>query len=151
MDFDASRPIWHQLVEEFSRRIAVGTWTAGHRIPGVRDLAAELGVNPNTVQRALAELEREGLCRSERAVGRFVTEDAERIAALRRSLATEGADAYVTYARGLALTLADATELLARRWQAPATNTSAAGQKHAEPTYPDHPDNTHPRPPGVPS
>ena len=74
MDFDASRPIWLQLREEFTRRIVIGRWAPGKQIPGVRELAVELGVNPNTVQRTLAELERDGLCRSERAVGRFVTD-----------------------------------------------------------------------------
>ena len=69
MDFDASRPIWLQLREEFTRRIVIGRWAPGKQIPGVRELAVELGVNPNTVQRTLAELERDGLCRSERAVG----------------------------------------------------------------------------------
>jgi len=71
VDFDASRPIWLQLREEFTRRIVIGRWAPGKQIPGVRELAVELGVNPNTVQRTLAELERDGLCRSERAVGRF--------------------------------------------------------------------------------
>ena len=70
MDFDASRPIWLQLREEFTRRIVIGRWPPGKQIPGVRELAVELGVNPNTVQRTLAELERDGLCRSERAVWR---------------------------------------------------------------------------------
>ena len=64
MDFDASRPIWLQLREEFTRRIVIGRWAPGKQIPGVRELAVELGVNPNTVQRTLAELERDGLCRS---------------------------------------------------------------------------------------
>ena len=92
MDFDASRPIWLQLREEFTRRIVTGRWQLGQQIPGVRELAVELRVNPNTVQRTLAELERDGLCRSERAVGRFVTDDAERIARLRSDLATGAAN-----------------------------------------------------------
>ena len=74
MEFDATRPIWLQLVAEFSRRIAVGLWPPGHRIPGVRDLAAELNVNPNTVQRSLAELERQSLCYTDRTAGRYVTD-----------------------------------------------------------------------------
>ncbi|GMA41019.1 GntR family transcriptional regulator [Mobilicoccus caccae] len=75
MEFDPARPIWHQLIHEFSRRIVTGEWSPGGRIGGVRELAGELGVNPNTVQRALSELERDGLCRSERTAGRFVTDD----------------------------------------------------------------------------
>lgn len=116
MDFDPSRPIWHQLIEEFSRRIVVGAWGPGQRIAGVRELAGELGVNPNTVQRALAELERDGLARSERTAGRFVTDDADRIRDLRRTLAVGVTDAYIQRAHGLGLDLRDATSLLEQRW-----------------------------------
>ena len=55
MQFDSAQPIWLQLVDEFSRRIAAGEWRAGARISPVRELASELTVNPNTVQRAFAE------------------------------------------------------------------------------------------------
>ena len=58
MDLDDSRPIWIQLVDDFRMRIVTGIWPAGTRIPSVRDLATQAGVNPNTVQRALAELDR---------------------------------------------------------------------------------------------
>lgn len=116
MEFDTSRPIWHQLIEEFSRRIVVGQWAPGGRIGGVRELAADLGVNPNTVQRALAELEREGLCRSERTSGRFVTDDPARIAGLRRQLAAGAADDYIQRARGLGMDPDDATTLITERW-----------------------------------
>lgn len=116
MEFDPSRPIWHQLVHEFSRRIVVAQWPPGSRIGGVRELAGELGVNPNTVQRALAELEREGLCRSERTTGRFVTDDEDRIRRLRRTLAADAADDYIAQARGFGIPLADATALITERW-----------------------------------
>lgn len=116
MDFDTSRPIWHQLVEEFSRRIVVGQWSPAARIGGVRELAAELGVNPNTVQRALAELERDGLCRTERAAGRFVTDDIARIDDLRQAMAAGAADDYITRTQGFGLRLDDAVALLRKRW-----------------------------------
>ncbi|HIW66539.1 MAG TPA: GntR family transcriptional regulator, partial [Candidatus Dietzia merdigallinarum] len=48
MQFDNSSPIWTQLVAEFSRRIVTGDWAPGEKMPGVRELAADLGVNPNT-------------------------------------------------------------------------------------------------------
>ncbi|MGO1489145.1 MAG: GntR family transcriptional regulator [Arachnia sp.] len=117
MDFDTSSPIWLQLVSEFSRRIVTGEWEAGERIPGVRELALQLGVNPNTVQRTLGEMEREGLCRSERTAGRFVTDDAQRISALRRALVTEAADEYVRVGRGLGMDIADALALIDERWR----------------------------------
>lgn len=116
MEFDPSRPIWHQLVHEFSRRIVVGEWQPGGRIGGVRELAGELGVNPNTVQRALSELERDGLCRSERTLGRFVTEDAARLRELRQSLAAGAADDYIAHAQGFGISLDDALSLVTKRW-----------------------------------
>ncbi len=116
MEFDPTQPIWLQLVAEFSRRIVVGTWQPGERVPGVRDLAVELGVNPNTVQRSLAELERDGLMRTERTTGRFVTDDPDRLQGLRRQLASQAADDYITRARGFAMDLAAAQALIDERW-----------------------------------
>ena len=117
MQFDPSTPIWVQLVSEFSRRIVVGAWPSGSKVPGVRELAVELGVNPNTAQRALAELEREGLCRSERTSGRFVTDDTARIDALRAELAHEAADEFVDRVRGLQMRHEQAQRLIEERWK----------------------------------
>lgn len=116
MDFNPSAPIWLQLVEEFSRRIAVGDWEPGQKIAGVRELAGEVGVNPNTVQRSLSELEREGLCRSERTAGRFVTTDTDLLTQLRRRLALEVVDDFVYRARGFQITYEDAQALVSERW-----------------------------------
>ena len=116
MEFDTSSPLWIQLVSEFSRRIVTGEWNAGDKIPGVRDLAGQMGVNPNTVQRSLGEMEREGLCRSERTAGRFVTADANRIGALRRALAADAADSYIRASHGLNLNPTDAVALIQERW-----------------------------------
>ena len=68
-------PIYTQLVEQIKQAIVSGVFAPGERLLAVRDLAAEAGVNPNTMQRALAELEREGLVFSLRTTGRYVTED----------------------------------------------------------------------------
>lgn len=116
MEFDTSSPIWGQLVAEFSRRIVTGEWPPGERIAGVRELASELGVNPNTTQRALAELERQQLCRSERTAGRFVTSDVDRIDILRAELVQGAADDFVRRARGLGMPPAQARRLIEERW-----------------------------------
>ena len=116
MHFDTSSPIWVQLVEEFSRRIVTGQWAAGQKMPGVRELATDLGVNPNTAQRALAELERLELCRSERTTGRFVTTDASRIDEVRADLATDAADEFLRRVRGLGMARTQARTLLDNRW-----------------------------------
>lgn len=116
MEFDTGSPIWGQLVAEFSRRIVTGEWPPQGKIAGVRELASELGVNPNTVQRSLAELERQELCHSERTAGRFVTSDAARIDALRAELAQEAADDFVRRAHGLGMHSAQARRLIEERW-----------------------------------
>lgn len=118
MQFDDSSPIWLQLVDECSRRIVTGQWPAATKLPGVRDLAVELGVNPNTVQRAMSELDRLGVTASDRTKGRFVTDDAARIDALRREVAAGHADDFVRRARGLGMSLDGARTLLETRWQA---------------------------------
>ena len=92
---DKNRPIYIQLVEELQSRIVSGAYPPGAKVDSVRDLAAEAAVNPNTMQRALAELEQSGLLRAERTSGRFVSEDEELIAAVRKSLAKEKIEAFV--------------------------------------------------------
>lgn len=83
------RPIYVQLMETITAAIASGTLAAGSRLPSVREMAAQAGVNPNTMQRALAELEREGLLYSQRTAGRFVTDQSGRITQKRKELAMQ--------------------------------------------------------------
>lgn len=87
-DFDNSKPIYIQLVEELKLRVISGQLAAGSKLDSVRDLAEEAGVNPNTMQRALAELERDQLVYSQRTSGRFVTQDMELIKVMRNQYAT---------------------------------------------------------------
>ena len=85
--FSNDAPIYAQLIRGIQIRIVAGIFPTGERLPSVRDLAAEAGVNPNTMQRALAELERDGLVFSQRTAGRFVTEDKTMIEKAKRGLA----------------------------------------------------------------
>lgn len=80
-------PIYAQLIEQIKVGIVSGVFPLGQRLPSVRDLAAEAGVNPNTMQRAMTELERDGLVYSQRTAGRFVTEDKAMIERAKRDLA----------------------------------------------------------------
>ncbi len=89
------RPIWMQLTEQLTERIVSGVYPLGSRVPSVRELAAEAKVNPNTMQRALAQLEQEGLVVTNRTTGRTVTEDADAVDHTRRSLAEEKMELYV--------------------------------------------------------
>ena len=85
--FSNDLPIYSQLIGQIKVGIVSGVFPPGERLPSVRDLATEAGVNPNTMQRALAELERDGLVYSQRTAGRFVTEDAAMIEQANRGLA----------------------------------------------------------------
>ena len=87
----ANMPIYMQIMQKVREAIASGELAPGARVASVRELAGAFAVNPNTMQRALNELEREGLLVSERTSGRFVTKDTAQIDAMRRQLAEEAA------------------------------------------------------------
>lgn len=87
-NLDSSRPIYAQIIEKVSLDIVSGKYQPGDKLPSVRDLAAQAGVNPNTMQKALSELERENLVHSARASGRFITEDKAMIEKMREELAS---------------------------------------------------------------
>lgn len=86
MEFNPAEPIYLQIAEEFRRQILSGRRAPGSRVESVRDLAQDLGVNPNTIQRALTELERERLICTERTAGRTVTSDSFRITLARERM-----------------------------------------------------------------
>ena len=85
--FQPDRPIYSQLMEQIKRRIITGEYPPGEKMPSVRELAMEAAVNPNTMQKAFAQLEQEGLLHTQRTSGRFVTEDRERIMSIKEDLA----------------------------------------------------------------
>ena len=87
--FQSNVPIYLQLVNNFKHRIVSGDLQAGSKLESVRDLAISFEVNPNTMQRALAELEWDGLVYADRTVGRFITEDKELIIKMKESVAQE--------------------------------------------------------------
>ena len=80
----AERSVYLQLIDILKQKILSGEYKPGERLPSVRELAADAEVNPNTMQRALTELERIGLLYTQRTNGRFVSEDAARLSELRR-------------------------------------------------------------------
>ena len=88
-NFRNDQPIYSQLTQRLTEAIVSGIYAPGEKLPSVRDLAVEAGVNPNTVQRALSELEREGLVFSQRTAGRFVTESENMIINAKLRIADE--------------------------------------------------------------
>lgn len=89
MEFQANIPIYLQLIDMIKLQIVSGKLQPGEKMKPVRELAMEYGVNPNTMQKALAELEWEKLLYTMRTAGRYVTEDAVLISRLRENLAAE--------------------------------------------------------------
>ena len=111
-EFRGDSPIYAQLMDQLRRRIVSGDLPPGERLPSVRELSAQAGVNPNTVQRAMAEMERLGLVHSQRTAGRFVTEDETVIRSLRAELAREQIDTFLAGMRQLGFDRAEITALL---------------------------------------
>lgn len=88
-NLDSDRPIFIQIIEKIQMDIISGLYSPGDKLPSVRELAQEASVNPNTMQKALSELERTGLVYSQRTSGRFITEDTTMIDQLKSKLAEE--------------------------------------------------------------
>ena len=106
-------PIWMQLHHQLMQRISAGVYPKGSKIPTVRELAAEAGVNPNTMQRALAQLEADGLVvTNNRTAGRTVTEDGEVLAGMCRQLDREQIQAYFDGMKQLGFTAQQAKEFV---------------------------------------
>ena len=106
-NLEEGRPIYAQLVELIQMRIAAGQYAPGEKLPSVRELAAEAAVNPNTMQRAFAELERGGLIVTQRTNGRTVTEDEDRIREVRKSLAETHVRDFFDRMRSLGYSVSD--------------------------------------------
>ena len=84
---NSDRPIYTQILEKIQTRIIAGIYKPGEKLPSVRELAAEASVNPNTMQKAFAELERSGLILTQRNSGRTVTEDTKMIEKIQTQMA----------------------------------------------------------------
>lgn len=117
MEFDNQRPIYLQLLEEFKLKISTGQWPAGEKIDSVRSLASFYEVNPNTVQKALSELEREGLTETRRTAGRFVTDNASLISDLEDDSFKKIADEFIEGANNLNLGKEEAIDDLRNYWE----------------------------------
>lgn len=108
----SDRPIYAQLVERLKTEIVSGIYPPGGRLPSVRELAATASVNPNTMQKAFAELERKGLIITMRTSGRIVTEDTSMINETRRELAEEQISQFLTQMNNLGFDRAEIIQLL---------------------------------------
>lgn len=111
-NFNDNTPIYQQIIEHIKLSIAVGEYKAGEKLLPVRELASVAEVNPNTMQKALSELERDGLVYSQRTSGRFITDDGGKILMLRKTLANEQIDWFLTKMSQLGYSREEAVEQL---------------------------------------
>ena len=111
-EFQDHLPIYAQLMDTLKRRIVTGRYLPGEKLPSVRELAAEAGINPNTVQRAFSELEREGLIYTQRATGKYVTENADEIKSARQALAKTQIAEFLSNMQSLGYSVGDVIVLL---------------------------------------
>ena len=111
-ELDADRPIYAQLVERLQTQIILGQYRPGEKLPSVRELAAAAAVNPNTMQKALAELERNGIIATQSTNGKTVTQDLGLIQDMKQKLARGHADAFFAGMGELGSTRAEALGLL---------------------------------------
>ncbi|MDB6248540.1 GntR family transcriptional regulator [Lactobacillus amylovorus] len=95
MEFKDNIPIYLQIEQYLYRQIALGKMKAGEKIPSVRKLALGLTVNVNTVQRALQEMNTQGILYTKRGEGNFVTEDTELLSKTKQSLINNELDEFV--------------------------------------------------------
>ena len=112
LKLDSSRPVYQQIMAHIRETVLSNRYPPGSRIPSVRDLAAEMNVNPNTIQRAMAELEQEGLLISNGTLGKTVTDDRSIIAQLREKAVHDTVTECSKMFHALGLTMQEAATLL---------------------------------------
>ena len=113
-NLDDSRPIWPQLKEQLLREIIAGRYSLGGPFPTVRDLAEDAGVNRNTMQRAMADLEAEGFLITNRTAGRVVTTDEELIGEMKQKLAEQNIKKFIEEMAAIGYSAEDVIEMIVK-------------------------------------
>lgn len=111
-EFDNDRPIYAQILEYIMMDIMSGKYRPGDKIPSVRELAQEASVNPNTMQKALTELERMGMVHTERTAGRYITEDLGMIQSAKYNIAKKYAADFIKKMKELGYSKSELNDLL---------------------------------------
>jgi len=111
-ELKSDRPIYSQLIEQIELKICSGDFAPGSKLPSVRELAQEISVNPNTLQRAFAKLEEDGLLFTNRTSGRFVTEDMDMIGQVKSKIAKEHVQQFLENMKKLGFEKAEILKML---------------------------------------
>ena len=117
MKFSNDIPIYIQLINVFKDKILKAEWKADEKIPSVRDLAIHFGVNPNTVQRALTELEHAGYVRSERTLGRFVQSDIKSLKQLKVGEFEDVTKQYIKKMKSIGIDKKLVLDEISKKWE----------------------------------
>lgn len=115
--FDNSKPIYSQIEDEIKKMILSGKLSKGEKIQSVRELAQEAGVNPNTMQKALSEIERQGLIITERTNGRFVTAEQALIDGLKEEFFRQKVTVLIEELRSLEFTKNDIIRFIEKYYE----------------------------------
>lgn len=113
LEFDNNLPIYLQIMNYIKREIVTGKLKAGDKIPSVRELAAELQINPNTVQRTFQELEREEIVETRRGLGRYVTSEEAKIMAIKKEMAGDLIERFINGMQELGFSNQDIATIVA--------------------------------------
>lgn len=113
-EIHSDRPVYLQLMDLIQNAIIAGIYAPRERLPSVRELAQEAGVNPNTMQKALSELERSGIVHSRRTSGRFITEDEQLIHDLKYERAVDNAKAFIRSMKDMGLSVHEIQEIMVK-------------------------------------
>lgn len=112
MNFNDNLPIYMQIIDYVKKSIIKGELKEGEKLDSVRDMSTKMKVNPNTIQRSYQELEREGLVATQRGMGTFVTEDVEIIKKLKKSMASNIVNSFISEMSQLGYKPAEIIELI---------------------------------------
>ena len=112
IEFNNKEPIYLQIVELIKKAVASGELGAGEKLPSVREMSAMIGVNPNTLQRAYAELERIGVTYTKRGMGSFVSEADGHVDQLKQELATELVKKFLNDIKAAGISKQEAIQLI---------------------------------------
>ncbi|HHW57574.1 MAG TPA: GntR family transcriptional regulator [Clostridia bacterium] len=112
IEFDEKRPIYLQIMKAIKQEIATANLKGGDKLPSVREMAEILKVNPNTVQRAYQELEREQITYTQRGMGTFITNDVQKLKSLKKEMATELVTSFVNEIKNLGFSSDEIIEIV---------------------------------------
>lgn len=117
LELNTKEPIYLQIIAYMKKKIVSGELKGGERVLSVREYASEAKVNPNTIQKVYNELENQGLIYTQRGIGKFVTEDEEKIYSLREELFNETIDKFIEDSKSLGFTKDNILAIISERYK----------------------------------